>query len=116
MAAHLFNESGQMQEVDIPDIFDVLVGGEDESAVKLLLGFSAEDEAAVALMTEGGGGGLSIAPGIHEIKFYHIFSLKKLVISKIEFGSKSYKFQYFRCCQHVFRWKSINTIWHWKLK
>jgi len=25
MAAHLFNESGQMQEVDIPDIFDVLV-------------------------------------------------------------------------------------------
>ena len=32
MAAHLFNESGQMQEVDIPDIFDVLAGGEDESA------------------------------------------------------------------------------------
>ena len=64
MAAHLFNESGQMQEVDIPDIFDVLAGGEDESAVKLLLGFSAEDEAAVALMTEGGGGGLSIAPGL----------------------------------------------------
>ena len=115
MAAHLFNESGQMQEVDIPDIFDVLVGGEDESAVKLLLGFSAEDEAAVALMTEGGGGGLSIAPGIHEIKFYHIFSLKllKLVISKIEFDSKSYKFQYFRCCQHILRWKSIDTIWHW---
>ena len=26
MAAHLFNESGQMQEVDIPDIFDVLEG------------------------------------------------------------------------------------------
>ena len=35
MAAHLFNESGQMQEVDIPDIFDVLEGGEDESAVKV---------------------------------------------------------------------------------
>ena len=70
MAAHLFNESGQMQEVDIPDIFDVLAGGEDESAVKLLLGFSAEDEAAVALMTEGAGSGLSIAQGIHKIKFY----------------------------------------------
>jgi hypothetical protein len=39
MAAHLFSESGQMQEVDIPDIFDVLEGGEDESAVKYLLGF-----------------------------------------------------------------------------
>ena len=63
MAAHLFNESGQMQEVDIPDIFDVLAGGEDESAVKLLLGFSAEDEAAVALMNENGGG-LSITPGL----------------------------------------------------
>ena len=63
MAAHLFNESGQMQEVDIPDIFDVLAGGEDESAVKLLLGFSAEDEAAVALMNESGGG-LSITPGL----------------------------------------------------
>jgi hypothetical protein len=43
MAAHLFNESGQMQEVDIPDIFDVLEGGEDENAVKFLLGFSAEE-------------------------------------------------------------------------
>ena len=45
MAAHLFNESGQMQEVDIPDIFDVLEGGEDESAVKFLLGFNADDAA-----------------------------------------------------------------------
>ena len=70
MAAHLFNESGQMQEVDIPDIFDVLAGGEDESAVKLLLGFSAEDEAAVALMSETGGGGLSIAPGSQNLVFY----------------------------------------------
>ena len=43
MAAHLFNESGQMQEVDIPDIFDVLEGGEDESAVKFLLGFNGDD-------------------------------------------------------------------------
>ena len=43
MAAHLFNENGQMQEVDIPDIFDVLEGGEDESAVKFLLGFNGED-------------------------------------------------------------------------
>ena len=33
-----------MHEVDIPDIFDVLVGGEDESAVKFLLGFSPEDD------------------------------------------------------------------------
>ena len=48
MAAHLFNESGQMQEVDIPDIFDVLEGGEDESAVKFLLGFNADDAAAAA--------------------------------------------------------------------
>jgi hypothetical protein len=47
MAAHLFNESGQMQEVDIPDIFDVLEGGEDENAVKFLLGFSAEESAVI---------------------------------------------------------------------
>ena len=53
-----------MQEVDIPDIFDVLAGGEDESAVKLLLGFSAEDEAAVAMMADSGGGGLTITPGL----------------------------------------------------
>ena len=43
MAAQMFSESGQMQESDIPDIFDVLEGGEDESAVKFLLGFNAED-------------------------------------------------------------------------
>ena len=43
MAAHIFSESGQMQEVDIPDIFDVLEGGEDENAVKYLLGFGGED-------------------------------------------------------------------------
>ncbi len=35
----------QMQEVDIPDIFDVLEGGEDENAVKFLLGFAAEEPA-----------------------------------------------------------------------
>jgi hypothetical protein len=64
MAAHLFNESGQMQEVDIPDIFDVLAGGEDENAVKYLLGFSAEDEAAAALMADGGGAGaFTLTPG-----------------------------------------------------
>ena len=40
MAVNLFSETGQMQEVvDIPDIFDVLEGGEDEGAVKYLLGF-----------------------------------------------------------------------------
>ena len=39
-----FNANGQMHEVDIPDIFDVLEGGEDESAVKFLLGFSADDD------------------------------------------------------------------------
>jgi hypothetical protein len=39
-----FNSNGQMQEVDIPDIFDVLEGGEDESAVKFLLGFSADED------------------------------------------------------------------------
>ena len=65
MAAHLFNESGQMQEVDIPDIFDVLAGGEDESAVKFLLGFSAEDEAAAALMADSAA--LSINPGLHHM-------------------------------------------------
>ena len=43
MAAHLFNESGEMQEVDIPDIFDVLEGGEDENAVKFLLGFASDE-------------------------------------------------------------------------
>ena len=43
MAAQLFSETGQMQEVDIPDIFDVLEGGEDESAVKYLLGFGGGD-------------------------------------------------------------------------
>ena len=75
MAAHLFNESGQMQEVDIPDIFDVLAGGEDESAVKLLLGFSAEDEAAVALMSETGGGGLSITPGSQNLVFLKLGGL-----------------------------------------
>ena len=32
-----------MQESDIPDIFDVLEGGENDSAVKFLLGFSAEE-------------------------------------------------------------------------
>ena len=63
MAAHLFNESGQMQEVDMPDIFDVLAGGEDENAVKYLLGFSAEDEAAAALMADGGAGAFTITPG-----------------------------------------------------
>eukprot|EP00095_Tigriopus_kingsejongensis_P009080 maker-scaffold742_size103727-snap-gene-0.20 protein:Tk09080 transcript:maker-scaffold742_size103727-snap-gene-0.20-mRNA-1 annotation:"protein polybromo-1 isoform x2" len=45
MAAHIFSESGQMQEVNIPDIFDVLEEGEDEGAVKYLLGFgTAGDE------------------------------------------------------------------------
>ena len=72
MAAHLFNESGQMQEVDIPDIFDVLAGGEDESAVKLLLGFSAEDEAAVSLMTDPGGEGLPTTPGLCQPDFNHL--------------------------------------------
>ena len=44
MSAHLFNESGQISEVvEIPDIFDVLEGGEDENAVKFLLGFNGEE-------------------------------------------------------------------------
>ena len=72
MAAHLFNESGQMQEVDIPDIFDVLAGGEDESAVKLLLGFSAEDEAAVSLMTDPAGEELTTTPGLCQPDFNHL--------------------------------------------
>lgn len=54
MAAHLFNESGQMQEVDIPDIFDVLEGGEDESAVKFLLGFNADDASGITVTTASG--------------------------------------------------------------
>ncbi len=59
MAAHLFNESGQMQEVDIPDIFDVLEAGEDENAVKYLLGFGATEEGgnAAATATAGTSGG-----------------------------------------------------------
>ena len=81
MAAHLFNESGQMQEVDIPDIFDVLAGGEDESAVKLLLGFSAEDEAAVALMSETGGGGLSITPGSQNLVFFKVGWVKSTLFN-----------------------------------
>ena len=43
MSSQMFSESGHIQESDIPDIFDVLEGGEDESAVKFLLGFNAED-------------------------------------------------------------------------
>lgn len=52
MAAHLFSESGQMQEVNIPDIFDVLEEGENEGAVKYLLGFgsSGEDEGLVPVV------------------------------------------------------------------
>ena len=61
MAAHLFNESGQMQEVDIPDIFDVLEGGEDESAVKFLLGFNGDDNPG------DDGSGLTIATGSPEL-------------------------------------------------
>ena len=41
-----------MQEVDIPDIFDVLEGGEDESAVKYLLGFGSSGSG-----DDGGGSG-----------------------------------------------------------
>ena len=44
-----------MQEVDIPDIFDVLEGGEDESAVKYLLGFGGGDGG-------GGSGATAAAP------------------------------------------------------
>ena len=44
-----------MQEVDIPDIFDVLEGGEDESAVKYLLGFGGGDGS-------GGSGSTAVAP------------------------------------------------------
>ena len=63
MAAHLFNESGQMQEVDIPDIFDVLEGGEDESAVKFLLGFNGDDPG----QTVEEGPGLTISTGSPEL-------------------------------------------------
>ena len=43
MAAHLFNDNGQLQDVDIPDLFEVLAGGEDEVSVKNLLGLDGED-------------------------------------------------------------------------
>ena len=48
MAAHLFNDSGQLEEVDIPELFEVLAGGDtaDEGTFKFLMEF-AED---------GGGG------------------------------------------------------------
>ncbi len=51
MAAHVFNENGQMHEVEIPDIFDVLEGGEDEGAVKFLLGFAGDDESEQVRVT-----------------------------------------------------------------
>ena len=67
MAAHIFSESGQMQEVDIPDIFDVLEGGEDEGAVKYLLGFGGEDGTLVetTIVTQPGmeqGEGAMLSP------------------------------------------------------
>ena len=46
MAAQLFNDASQpggMQESDIPDIFDVLEGGENDNAVKFLLGFGSDE-------------------------------------------------------------------------
>ena len=44
MAAHLFNDSGQLEEVDIPELFEVLAGGDtaDEGTFKFLMEF-AED-------------------------------------------------------------------------
>ena len=47
-----------MQEVDIPDIFDVLEGGEDESAVKYLLGFGSSGSG-----DDGGGSGAGSVSG-----------------------------------------------------
>ena len=75
MAAHLFNEAGQLEEVDIPGLFEVLAGGEsaDEGTFKFLMEFadSEGDEpiassaaTAVAAAEDGnsvgvGGGGMS---------------------------------------------------------
>jgi len=47
MSAQIISKSGQVQEVvDMPDIFDVLEGGEDQNAVKYLLGFGGKDGGA----------------------------------------------------------------------
>ena len=42
MAAHLFNGSGQLEEVDIPELFEVLAGGDtvDEGTFKFLMEFT----------------------------------------------------------------------------
>ena len=53
MAAHLFNDNGQLEEVDIPELFEVLAGGDaDEGTFKFLMEFAGNEGS-------GGGGGES---------------------------------------------------------
>ena len=52
MADQLFNDSSTVgTTAEIPDIFDVLEGGEDEGAVRYLLGFNG-DEGGVSLLSQ----------------------------------------------------------------
>ena len=52
MADQLFNDSSTVgSTAEIPDIFDVLEGGEDEGAVRYLLGFNG-DEGGVGLLSQ----------------------------------------------------------------
>lgn len=60
MADQLFNDSSTVgSTADIPDIFDVLEGGEDEGAVRYLLGFNG-DEGGVDLGQVDGFGGMEV--------------------------------------------------------
>jgi hypothetical protein len=52
MADQLFSESAAVGSTeDIPDIFDVLEGGEDEGAVRFLLGFNGEEVSGVGFLS-----------------------------------------------------------------
>ena len=52
MADQLFSESAAVgSSEEIPDIFDVLEGGEDEGAVRFLLGFNGEEVSGVGFLS-----------------------------------------------------------------
>jgi len=52
----LFNDSSTVgSTADIPDIFDVLEGGEDEGAVRYLLGFNGDEGGLLGQVETFGG-------------------------------------------------------------
>jgi len=56
MADQLFNDSSTVgSTADIPDIFDVLEGGEDEGAVRYLLGFNGDEGGLLGQVETFGG-------------------------------------------------------------